>query len=46
MGFPPMLNGKNKKLSSTSTFTCPECGNEFNSFDVVNKNSSQSMGLY
>ena len=37
MGMPPMLNGKNKKLPSSSTFTCPICGNEFNSIDVINR---------
>ena len=43
MGFPPMLNGKHKKLNSSTTFTCPECGNEFNSFDVVNKIRSNQL---
>ena len=36
MGFPLMLNGLNKKLTASTVFTCPKCGNEFNSYEIVN----------
>ncbi len=41
MGFPPMLNGKNKHLKSTDSVVCPKCGDEFTDFDVVNKINKQ-----
>jgi RNA polymerase subunit RPABC4/transcription elongation factor Spt4 len=37
MGFPPMLNGKNKHLNSTDSVVCPKCGDEFTDYELINK---------
>jgi len=37
MGFPPMLNGKNKHLSSDQSIRCPRCGDSFTDYEVLVK---------